>query len=129
MPPDSLLSNTVCFSTGRICGSDESGALECELQLQARGVGGGSDWDPIWRCATLFTDDSARFASLQTLNARHQQLLARQQELEDILDAKNRVPSLSPPHPPLGRHIPRVKGSLLGECMIKLYGQLRFREW
>jgi len=57
---------------------------------------GGGDWEPIWRCATLFTDDSTRFESLQALNARHQALLARQQELEELVDSRNRVPFCPP---------------------------------
>lgn len=80
------------LAAGRVDSSGAgSSALECELQLQARGLGGAGEWAAIWSCAALFTDDSARFESLQALNARQQQLMARQQELVDVLDGKHRV--------------------------------------
>ena len=44
-----------------------------------------------WECPVLFSDDAAKFAAIQQLNERQQDLQARRQEVEHALQDADKV--------------------------------------
>ena len=75
-----------------------SGALECELQLQAQLP--GRPWATLWACSAVFTDQPARAQRLQGLATQQRQLNARQAELQGRLDDRSAVCRLANRSPP-----------------------------
>eukprot|EP00887_Chlorella_sp_A99_P005757 scaffold1.g5757.t1 len=88
----------VCVAEGS--GRASSGALECEVVCEALGLYPSSafahemdedGWAACWCCPVLFTNDAARFAALQQLNQRRDQLVQRRNQVSERLDAAQRA--------------------------------------